>query len=140
ELDITAAIPCAPAMVPSWGAYQAVLGDVQATLSADLKRLLDQEPRAAGLIGVTLQLNTKDIPGRGYLAPFGTSLGKGDCGAVGRGDRYSGAIEPPRPPSCEAAAGNNPTHHVAKSYTAVAAEAPQRILDDTGVYAALTIA
>jgi S-adenosylmethionine synthetase len=140
ELDITTAIPFHPEMVPSWEAYQAVLGDVQATLSADLKRLLDQEPRAAGLTGVTLQLNTKDVPGRGYLAPFGTSLGKGDCGAVGRGNRYSGAIEPLRPASCEAAAGKNPIHHVGKIYTAVAAEAAQRILEDTGVYAEVTIA
>jgi S-adenosylmethionine synthetase len=89
---------------------------------------------------VALHLNTKDTPGRGYLAPFGTSLGKGDCGAVGRGNRASGAIEPLRPASCEAPAGKNPLHHVGKIYTAVAAEAAQRILADTGVYAEVTIA
>ncbi len=140
ELDITAAIPCHPELVPSWEAYRAALGDVQAVLSADLKRLLDQEPRAAAITGVTFQLNTKDLPGRGYLAPFGTSLGKGDCGAVGRGNRYSGAIEPLRPASCEAPAGKNPIHHVGKIYTAVAAEAAQRIFNDTGLYAEVTIA
>jgi len=140
ELDITAAVPFHPELVPSWDAYRTALGEVQAALSADLKRLLDQEPRAATITGVSLHLNTKDLPGRGYLAPFGTSLGKGDCGAVGRGNRYSGAIEPLRPASCEAPAGKNPIHHVGKIYTAVAAEAAQRILADTSVYAEVTIA
>jgi S-adenosylmethionine synthetase len=111
-----------------------------AEISGELKALLDQEPRARDITAVSLHLNTKDTPGRGYLAPFGTSLGKGDCGAVGRGNRYTGAIEPLRPASCEAPAGKNPVHHVGKIYTAVAAEAAQRVWDETSTYAEVTIA
>ena len=140
ELDITLAIPFHPESVPTWQAYRAALDDVQTAITADLKRLLDQDDRTRDLAGLGVHLNTKDTPGRGYLAPFGTSLGKGDCGAVGRGNRYSGAIEPLRPSSCEAAAGKNPIHHVGKIYTAVAAEVAARVLAEGSVYAEVTIA
>jgi S-adenosylmethionine synthetase len=140
SLDITAAIPIHPEWVESWEAYRGCLGDVQGAISAELKALLDNDSRAGGITSMSLHLNTKDRPGRGYLAPFGTSLGKGDCGAVGRGNRASGAIEPLRPTSCEAPAGKNPLHHVGKIYTAVAAEAARRILADTRLYAEVTIA
>jgi S-adenosylmethionine synthetase len=139
-LDVTAAVPFHPELVDSWETYRGCLGEAQAAISAELKSLLDQEPRAREITGLSLHLNTKDSAGRGYLAPFGTSLGKGDCGAVGRGNRYSGAIEPLRPASCEAPAGKNPVHHVGKIYTAVAAEAARRIQAETSVYAEVTIA
>jgi S-adenosylmethionine synthetase len=139
-LDITAAVPFHPELVGSWQAYQSCLADAQVVISAELKVLIDREPRARDITGVSLSLNTKDAPGRGYLAPFGTSLGKGDCGAVGRGNRYSGAIEPLRPASGEAPAGKNPVHHAGKIYTAIAAEAAQRVQAETSVYAEITIA
>ena len=139
-LDITAAVPFHPEQVGSWDTYQSCLADAQAAISAELKTLLDREPAARDITGLSLCLNTKDIPGRGYLAPFGTSLGKGDCGAVGRGNRYSGAIEPLRPASGEAPAGKNPVHHAGKIYTAIAAEAAQRVLAEASVYAEITIA
>ncbi|MBI1758961.1 MAG: hypothetical protein HYR62_07015 [Actinobacteria bacterium] len=139
-VDVTAAVPFHPEVVGSWKAYRGCLADVRVAISAELKSLLDQDPRARDVTGLSLSLNTKDTPGRGYLAPFGTSLGKGDCGAVGRGNRYSGAIEPLRPASCEAPAGKNPVHHAGKIYTAVAAEAARLILVETSVYAEVTIA
>lgn len=139
DLDITVAIPIHPRLVPTWEDYRATLDDVGTAVTADLKVLMDQDHRARDLARISLHLNTKDTPGRGYLAPFGTSLGKGDCGAVGRGNRYSGAIEPLRPSSCEAAAGKNPIHHSGKIYTAVAAEAAAAILAETSVYAEVTI-
>lgn len=139
-LDVTVAVPFHPEAVASWAAYRDGLAEVQTAVSAELKALLDQDPRAHNITDLALHLNTKDAPGRGYLAPFGTSLGKGDCGAVGRGNRYSGAIEPLRPASCEAPAGKNPVHHVGKIYTAVTAEAARRVLDETSVYAEVTIA
>lgn len=140
SLDITGAIPIHPESVESWEAYRGCVGDAQVAVSAELKALLDSDSRARDITSVSLHLNTKDRPGRGYLAPFGTSLGKGDCGAVGRGNRASGAIEPLRPTSCEAPAGKNPLHHVGKIYTAVAAETARRILADTRLYAEVTIA
>ncbi|MFV2022277.1 methionine adenosyltransferase [Micromonospora sp. LOL_023] len=139
-LEVTAAVPFHPELVGSWTTYRTALAEAQSTVSAELKSLLDQDPRSRTVTGLSLHLNTKDVPGRGYLAPFGTSLGKGDCGAVGRGNRYSGAIEPLRPASGEAPAGKNPVHHAGKIYTALAAEAAERVLAETSVYAEVTIA
>ncbi|MFI6758834.1 methionine adenosyltransferase [Micromonospora sp. NPDC050417] len=76
-LEVTAAVPFHPELVESWQAYRAALAEAQSTVSAELKSLLDQDPRARAVTGLSLHLNTKDVPGRGYLAPFGTSLGKG---------------------------------------------------------------
>jgi S-adenosylmethionine synthetase len=139
NLDITSAIPIHPEWVNSWEAYRSIVDEAQGAVSAELKALLDNDARARGCTNVALHLNTKDRPGYGYLAPFGTSLGKGDCGAVGRGNRASGAIEPLRPTSCEAPAGKNPLHHVGKIYTTIAADAARRILADTGRFAEVTI-
>jgi S-adenosylmethionine synthetase len=138
-LDITVAVPLHPERVESWQVYRDCLAEAQATITAELKVLLDADPRARDLAGLALSLNTKDVPGRGYLAPFGTSLGKGDCGAVGRGNRYSGAIEPLRPASGEAPAGKNPVHHAGKIYTAVAAEAARRVGAEISGYAEITV-
>ncbi|MGI5187715.1 methionine adenosyltransferase [Promicromonospora sp. CA-289599] len=140
SLDITAAVPFHPELVDTWPAYSERLGEVRAAISDHLRMLQGQDERLRRIDNMSLSLNTKDVPGRGYLAPFGTSLGKGDCGAVGRGNRYNGAIEPLRPSSCEAAAGKNPVHHVGKIYTAVTFEIAKRIFVDTGVYAEVTIA
>lgn len=140
ELDLTVAVPLHPEQVDSWESYRTLLAEVEEAVLAELKDVLDREPRARTVTSVDLRLNTKDAPGRGYLAPFGTALGKGDCGVVGRGNRYSGVIEPLRPASCEAPAGKNPVHHVGKIYTAVAADAAQRIMAATSAYAEVTIA
>jgi S-adenosylmethionine synthetase len=140
DLDITVAVPIHPEAVASFAEYRTCLTEVQTAVYGDLKTLLDSEPRARAVTAVALHLNTKDAPGRGYLAPFGTSLGKGDCGVVGRGNRYSGAIEPLRPASCEAPAGKNPMHHVGKIYTAIAAETARHVMAETSLYAEVTIA
>jgi S-adenosylmethionine synthetase len=140
SLDITAAVPFHPEAVGSWDTYRSYLAEVQIAISTELKAMLDRDPRARGLTETSLHLNTKDVPGRGYLTPFGTSLGKGDCGAVGRGNRFAGAIEPLRPASGEAPAGKNPVHHAGKIYTSVAAETARQIYAETSLYAEVTIA
>ncbi|WP_409074176.1 methionine adenosyltransferase [Micromonospora chalcea] len=137
ELDVTAAVPFHPERVPDWPAYQERLDAIHGELTAELKRFLDGTPLVSE---ARLCLNTKDVPGRGYLTPFGTSLGKGDCGAVGRGNRYNGVIEPLRPSSGEAPAGKNPLHHVGKIYTAIADDLARRLLVELGVYAEVVIA
>jgi S-adenosylmethionine synthetase len=87
ELDVTAAVPFHPERVPDWPAYQERLKAIHGELTAELKRFLDGTP----LVGeARLCLNTKDVPGRGYLTPFGTSLGKGDCGAVAEATATTG--------------------------------------------------
>lgn len=137
EIDVTAAIPVHPHLVRSWQDYRDQLAYVEGALAGDLKGYLEAGGRGGA---IRLHLNTKDSPGRAYLAPFGTSLGKGDCGAVGRGNRSSGVIEPLRPAGCEAPAGKNPVHHGGKIYTALAREAARRIHREIGRFAEVTIA
>jgi S-adenosylmethionine synthetase len=136
-IDVTAAIPAHPQTVLSWEDYRDQLAYVDVALTGELKARMEGE----GHVGaVRLHINTKD-GGRGaYLAPFGTSLGKGDCGAVGRGNRGGGVIEPLRPSGCEAPAGKNPVHHVGKIYTALARQAAQLIHQELGHYTEVTVA
>lgn len=138
ELDVTAAVPFHPEGVADWSAYRDRLDALRDEVGGELKRFTDGLP--VEVTGAQLRLNTKDVPGRGYLAPFGTSLGKGDCGAVGRGNRHNGVIEPLRPSSGEAPAGKNPLHHVGKIYTAVADDLARRITAEFGVYAEVVVA
>lgn len=140
QLDITACVPFHPEAVESFAAYTEALKEVQAAVAALVEGILADYERASGVAGWGLHLNTKDVPGRGYLAPFGTSLGKGDCGAVGRGNRYSGVIEPLRPSSCEAPSGKNPLHHAGKIYSSLTLDAASAILRQTGSFAEVTIA
>lgn len=64
-------------------------------------------------------VNTKDIVGSVYLTAFGSSLDKGDQGAVGRGNGALGVNAIERRKSAEAVAGKNPFHHPAKIYTEI---------------------
>ncbi|MEV4705741.1 methionine adenosyltransferase [Actinoplanes sp. NPDC049316] len=138
ELDVTAAVPFLPGAVSTWSEYRDQLDAIQDELGNEVKQFLDGLSLSLG--EARLHLNTKDVPGRGYLAPFGTSLGKGDCGAVGRGNRYNGVIEPLRPASGEAPAGKNPVHHVGKIYTAIAGDIAGRLFAQLGVYADVVVA
>lgn len=138
ELDVTAAVPFHPELTPDYSAYQERLDAVRDEVGGELKRFVDEAP--IPVTAARLRVNTKDVPGRGYLAPFGTSLGKGDCGAVGRGNRYNGVIEPLRPSSGEAPAGKNPLHHAGKIYSAVADDIARRLLTELGAYAEVVIA
>ncbi|MEU9890074.1 methionine adenosyltransferase [Sphaerisporangium sp. NPDC051011] len=128
--EVTAAVPVHPEAVRSWREYAELIRDVRAELAAELR----DSHRA------TLRINTKDGPNRAYLAPFGTSLGKGDCGAVGRGNRGHGVIEPLRASSGDAPAGKNPVHHGGKIYADLANRAAQEIGSKTGRPAEVTIA
>ena len=70
--------------------------------------------------GITVDLNTLDVEGRGlggvYLTVLGTSADGADSGQVGRGNRVNGVISLNRPLCSEAAAGKNPVSHVGKIY------------------------
>lgn len=123
DMDVTAAVPVHPGAVASWDDYRDQLAYVEAALTGELKAYSGELVPGR----VRLRINTKDSPGCAYLAPFGSSLGKGDCGAVGRGNRGGGVIEPLRPSGCEAPAGKNPVHHAGKIYTALAYEAARRV-------------
>ncbi|MFJ6433172.1 methionine adenosyltransferase [Streptomyces sp. NPDC091416] len=134
SLTATLAVPVHPRAVRDESEYAEVIGSVRQRILRDAGELvgaLTAEPWKL----TTVKINTKDRPGRGYLAPFGTSLGKGDCGAVGRGNRYGGAIEPLAVASSEAPAGKNPLHHIGKIYTWLAHDMARRVEAETGRYA-----
>ncbi|WP_316042165.1 methionine adenosyltransferase [Nocardiopsis sp. CNR-923] len=80
-----------------------------------------------------LSFNTKDHGQGAYLAPFGTSLGKGDCGLVGRGNKANGVISASGGAGVEALAGKNPVHHTGKLYTLAATRLADRIHTKLGI-------
>lgn len=126
---MTAAVPVHPEAVQSWREYADLIDVFRVRLESDL----------AARCVAELHLNTKDRAERGYLAPFGTALGKGDCGVVGRGNRTYGVIEPLRPAGCEAPAGKNPLHHGGKIYSTLACRAAQALEAKSGSPAEVTI-
>lgn len=128
SLDLTACVPFHPEALDSWDDYDERLAHVYQLATAFVSG-----QQAAGVDEFTLHLNKRDIRGRGYLAPFGTCLGKGDIGAVGRGNRYSGLITPGRSMSVEAPAGKNLVHHAGKLYTILAQRIADFLFDHFGV-------
>lgn len=128
HVDVTLCLPFHPEEIDSWSTYDDRL--------AKARSLIDDfitGHHSAELTSHTLNLNQRDVPGRGYLAPFGTCLGKGDVGAVGRGNRYSGLISTSRAMSIEAPAGKNVMHHTGKIYTVLAQWIADGIHQDFGV-------
>jgi S-adenosylmethionine synthetase len=128
HLDVTVCLPFHPEDIESWHAYGERLGHAR-TIIDDF--VTQRTPD--GVDTVDLHLNQRDVPGRGYLAPFGTCLGKGDVGAVGRGNRYSGVISSARAISIEAPAGKNAMHHTGKIYTVLSQWLADSIQDKFGV-------
>jgi S-adenosylmethionine synthetase len=137
DIDVTAAIPAHPQAVLSWEDYRDQLAHVDVALTGELKGRVERE---GSVDAIRLHINTKDGSRGAYLAPFGTSLGKGDCGAVGRGNRGGGVIEPLRAAGCEAPAGKNPVHHAGKIYTALARQAAQLIHQELGHFTEVAVA
>lgn len=117
EADVTICVPVDPVQAPERSDYDKAIDQVSQALEEVAARSTDLRTR--------LHVNTKDVDGGVYLAPFGTSFGKSDCGAVGRGNRHDGFIAAFRPANVEAPAGKNPMHHAGKLYTLAA----QRIAD-----------
>ncbi|MFD6096838.1 methionine adenosyltransferase [Nocardiopsis flavescens] len=124
-LEATVCLPVRPEAVLSRQAYRAMITEAQDRLNAFIEahpvvREYPWSPR--------LSINTKDHGHGAYLTPFGTSLGKGDCGLVGRGNRANGVISS-RGGGVEALAGKNPVHHTGKLYTLAAERLASRIHD-----------
>jgi S-adenosylmethionine synthetase len=130
DLDVTVCLPFHPELVHSLDEYREALALASGRLSQFVETHLDEWP-GRGLMN--LACNTKDAAGGAYLAPFGTSLGKGDCGLVGRGNRTNGVIPAVRPASVEAFAGKNPIHHSGKLYALAATRIADHIHDQMGL-------
>jgi S-adenosylmethionine synthetase len=131
SVDVTVCVPVLPAAARDRDEYRALLEPVTQTLQG----VIDASPFEA-----KLSVNTKDREGGCYLAPYGTALGKSDCGAVGRGNRQGGVISAFRPANVEAPAGKNPLHHAGKLYTLAAEYIASDIWALIGAKSAVTIA
>lgn len=107
---VQVAMPFVASLTSSERAYR----DALAEITVELHRLLRET--APGLDIATPVLNTKDRAGHGYLTLAGSSLDKGDQGAVGRGNNYSGVISMLRPQSMESHAGKNPFRSAGRIY------------------------
>lgn len=130
QVEATVCLPVHPGYASSHQTYSALVSAAHEALAAVLA--LHPLVREHGWT-TRLSVNTKD-QGRGaYLAPFGTALGKGDCGLVGRGNRANGVISASGGAGVEALAGKNPIHHTGKLYTLAASLLAQRIYSKLGI-------
>src|SRR5262249_34961419 len=131
DLDVTVCLPFHPELTGSVDAYETALASARQYV-ADFV-----EARPGSWLNrrrLRLAVNTKDTAGGAYLAPFGTSLGKGDCGLVGRGNKSNGVIPAVRCTGVEAIAGKNPMHHTGKLYTLAATRIADRIHGQLGLH------
>jgi len=110
--DITICIPFIADQTPSFSFYKinkdAILKDLKKFM---LIKYLDKG------FNFSINLNTKDFEEHAYLVAFGSALDKGDFGAVGRGNKYSGVVSLNRKTNIEAVAGKNPQNHSGKLFT-----------------------
>jgi S-adenosylmethionine synthetase len=126
RLDVTACLPFHPERATSPDEYRQLVRHAEHTVRGFLDTTYG--------VDIELSLNTKDASAGGaYLAPFGTSLGKGDCGLVGRGNKANGVIPAVRCTSVEALSGKNPIHHTGKLYTLAAARIADRLHAEFGL-------
>ncbi|ASU57222.1 methionine adenosyltransferase [Nocardiopsis dassonvillei] len=129
-LEVTVCLPVHPEAVSSHRHYKALVAEAYDRLAA----FVNEHPVVRRRPWLTrLSVNTKDHGRNAYLAPFGTSLGKGDCGLVGRGNKANGVISASGGAGVEALAGKNPMHHTGKLYTLAAARLADRIHAKLGV-------
>ncbi|WP_144502492.1 methionine adenosyltransferase [Bacillus thuringiensis] len=118
DYDITMCLPFHPELTHSVEFYYRSLSQVKEYLYNCIEEFMYKQHIKSS--NINLSINTKDKGDRVYLAPWGTALSKGDCGVVGRGNKYNGVISVSRPSSVEAPAGKNPNHFAGKIYTAIA--------------------
>lgn len=112
KVNLTICIPIHPEKISSLNEYKSVKEEIKNLLENYLLTVQDN----IKVKNIELSINTKDLGNGTYIAPFGTALGKGDCGAVGRGNKLNGYIDYINPSSIEAPAGKNPLNHVGKIY------------------------
>jgi S-adenosylmethionine synthetase len=129
-LEATICLPVYPEAVGSHREYTALVSEAYDHLDAFINehQVVRQHPWLT-----RLSINTKDHGSGAYMAPFGTSLGKGDCGLVGRGNKANGVISASGGAGVEALAGKNPVHHTGKLYTLAASRLAHRVHAKLGV-------
>ena len=120
--DFTICIPFIALKTPSFKFYKARLNEIYNILKTHLEYFLDKNL-------FDIHLNTKDQGNFGYLTAFGSSLDKGDYGAVGRGNKLNGIISVTRESNIEAASGKNPLLHSGKIYNHLAQNIANRFYE-----------
>jgi len=114
KLDVVVCLPFKANQTPNMVFYKRRIEEVSSILLEKSKMICPEYT-------ISIHMNTKDRESNSvYLTAFGTSLDKGGCGAVGRGNRYNGVITPMREMSIEAHSGKNPVYHAGKLYHAMA--------------------
>ncbi|TDQ54441.1 methionine adenosyltransferase [Actinorugispora endophytica] len=129
-LDATVCLPVHPKAISSHSQYADVVTQAKQRIDAFIS---GHSTVRRHHWKTSLTLNSKDRGRSAYLAPFGTSLGKGDCGLVGRGNKANGVISANYGSGVEALAGKNPIHHTGKLYTLVAARIADQVFTRLGL-------
>lgn len=111
--DITVCIPFIAEKTPSFTFYK----NNKEIILKKIKDFITEVKYLDRNFNFSVSLNTKDFREFVYLVAFGSALDKGDFGAVGRGNKYSGVISLNRKTNIEAVAGKNPKNHSGKLFT-----------------------
>lgn len=139
SFDITMCLPVFPEKVCDTTVYDSILKNATEYLHEKIGIFFKSFAHNFQKPSVTLMTNTKDTMDKKYYALWGTSLSKGDVGAVGRGNRQQGFISGIRPSTNEAMSGKNPNHFAGIVYQLVAESISQTVFDRTGLKNAVYI-
>ena len=111
DFQITLCLPVFPEKVSKIKRYEEIINSAHVVLYDEVKAFLKSRLDTWNTdILIDLKVNTKDTASKKYFALWGTSLSKGDVGAVGRGNRQQGFISGLRSSSNEAVSGKNPNY------------------------------
>ena len=132
NFEITMCLPVFPEKVSDSLVYEQIIKSAKDFLLEKIEEFILSNAKFFGSSVVKLHINTKDTADKKYYAIWGTSLSKGDIGAVGRGNRQQGFISGLRPSTNEAMSGKNPNHFAGIIYQLVAEQISQQIYVETG--------
>ncbi len=133
SFEITMCLPIFPEKVNDNYSYNCIIKKATGYLSDKIITFLNNSGSSSSRHKLKLMINTKDTNDKKYYALWGTSLSKGDIGAVGRGNRQQGFISGIRPSANEAMSGKNPNHFAGIVYQLVSENISKSILEETGL-------
>lgn len=138
NFDITMCLPVFPEKVQELKMYNEIIKNAKEYIYEKIIEFVEND---SNLVSpkVNLWVNTKDTETKKYFAVWGTSLSKGDIGAVGRGNRQQGFISGLRPSTNEAMSGKNPNHFSGIVYQLVAEDISTKIFFKIGLKNAVYI-
>ena len=117
----TSIVVCLPFIARLTPSHEYYLKKMESAKKEINKKMIFEIKRLKSNLNITsLIINARDQGKFAYLTVFGTALDKGDYGAVGRGNKYSGIISINRESNIEATSGKNPMNHSGKIYTIMA--------------------